>query len=72
MYFPSGEYTGFPSNPGCVVMALGLAAGNRNDEQITVRAYRLHFVGNCREAHFFSVWREINISRSASLIRGTS
>ncbi len=23
MYFPSGEYTGFPSNPGCVVMRKG-------------------------------------------------
>src|SRR5437016_10139493 len=49
--------------------ALGLAAGNRHDEQITVRTDGFHFVGDCSETDFSPIGREIDISRPAPLVR---
>src|SRR5258707_14061019 len=49
--------------------ALGLATGNRNDEQIGVRADGFHFVGDGSEADFLRIRREIDVSWTAALVR---
>src|SRR5438067_3452502 len=44
MYFLSGEYTGFPSNPGCVVMRLASppATGTMNKSPLDRKSTRLN------------------------------
>src|SRR5260370_42494120 len=64
-----GGINGIPCKAGSGCDALGFSAGNRNDEQITVRADRFHLVRHCGEANLFSIRRKINISRPAPLIR---